>query len=250
VSDSDQDVPESDALKASQKLWDFMRSLSTSKGIDIQSLLAKLATKQEQQLISPGAREDFNELCEAGCVREVLGGVVFLLQIIPAIERFWTLMVGDPDRRKKLTRTLETAAQELDHFFPALPDEVSQAKLQTKIQERFAEVGHIDPTALARELRFHITLLNAAENLASDTETHNVGEFLKYILVSYVNRATGRFRDRNVAGLLAGVGVSSTFEETAHRMWRNRNFDRLDAHFSGLVNKMHDMGVVISRSKT
>jgi hypothetical protein len=152
---SEAEPPDSKRLEAVQKLWDFARQLYQSKGIDIEKLLAKLAAKQEEQLNFPGARRDFTELCEAGCTPEVLGAIIFVLRVVPAIEKFWAFIVGHPERRRKLQRTLEATAQELDHFFPEVTDEANQEKLRTKLRARFAGVGHLHPSELASELRFY-----------------------------------------------------------------------------------------------
>ncbi len=58
---------------------------------------------------------------------------------------------------------------------------------------------------LVSELRFYIRFLNLAEGLAEDTETRSIWEVTKYLLASYVKRATDRFRDRNVSAILGQV---------------------------------------------
>jgi len=247
---SEAEPPDSERLEAVQKLWDFARQLYQSKGIDIEKLLADLAAKQEEQLPFPGARRDLTELCEAGCTREILGAIIFVLRVVPAIESFWAFIVGHAERRRKLTRTLEATAKELDHFFPEVNDEANQEKLRAKLRARFADVGHLYPSELASELRFYAGFLTLAERLASDTEARNLGQVLKYTLVGYVDRATGRFHDKNVMGLYAEVVGSTTLDEVAHRMWRKRNYSRLDRHFTGLADFLFDIGVVIARSRT
>src|SRR5207245_6347249 len=106
--------------------------------------------------------------------------------------------------------------------------------------------GHFPPLQLISELRFYRRILGFTEGLAKDTETRSIGELAKYVLVSYVNRATGTFRDRNASGLLAEVVGPASYTEDAHRMWRNRNYLRLEKHFSKLTEFIFAMGVVIA----
>ena len=87
---------ESDSQKAIQKLWDFAHEHYRSQGIDFGQLLRKLAAKQVEQLTPLQGREDFHELCGAGCTPEVLGVILFLIRIASDVEDFWTFMVGGP----------------------------------------------------------------------------------------------------------------------------------------------------------
>ncbi len=47
--------------------WNDFREARFAKGIDVARLYANWAAELKEGLTSPGAREEFAELCEAGC---------------------------------------------------------------------------------------------------------------------------------------------------------------------------------------
>ena len=56
---------------------------------------------------------------------------------------------------------------------------------------------------------------------------------------------TGRFHDGNVSGLLAEVFGPVDSNEVAQRMWRSRNYARLEKQFSKLTDFAVATSVVI-----
>ena len=86
--------------------WKTYRDICRSKPIDTIKLFMDLAEEEKQKLTSPGAREDFVELCESGCFQPILAGIVMLLRYAPQLEAFWTQMVGRPHNREKASLKL------------------------------------------------------------------------------------------------------------------------------------------------
>jgi hypothetical protein len=111
---TDTEKPKIEELPDEVALWKVYREARQAKGFDIAKFYNELAEEHEQRLTSPGAREDFTELCEAGCFQLVLAGIVALLRYSPLLEGFWTEMMGHPENREKATRALENAAQTLE----------------------------------------------------------------------------------------------------------------------------------------
>ena len=135
---------------------------------------------------------------------------------------------------------LENAAATLENVFRGfmtVEDENDRAE--------FAKIGRIPPSRMVSELRLYGRLINLAKLLAVDTEAHSLEEVSRYILSSYVNRATGRPHDKNVSGLIAEISNSTDYNEVAYRMWRNRNYERLEKHFSWIVDLL--LAMVIAR---
>jgi hypothetical protein len=73
-------------------------------------------------------------------------------------------------------------------------------------------------------------------------------ELSKYLLSSYVQVMTGRFHDRSVSGLVGEASVSPEYNEVSHRMWRTRNYERIDKHFSWMTRFLVAMSVVIAQT--
>lgn len=241
---SDADKPKIEELADEVALWNFYREAHRVKGFDIAQFYVDLAAEQKQRLTSPGAREDFTELCESGCLQLALAVIVALLRYSPLLERFWTEMVGWPDNREKATRILQNAAQTLENLFSsfiALENEGKSAE--------FTKIGRLPVSQLISELRFYTRFINFADSISADTETRSPVELSKYLLTSYVRRMTGWFHDRNVSGLIAEVTGSTDYNEVAQRMWRARNYNRTDKHYSWMTRFLVAMSVVIAQSE-
>lgn len=222
-------------------LWGMLCSIHAKKGLDLEKALNEWASAEAQQLPDPGARSDFEELCREGCTPLILAALMACLRWAPALEKFWELVVGDTATRVKTIRAIEKAIGALESLFGdlnAFEDQESKA--------RFERVGRIPPPQLLGELRLYVRLLNMAENLGVTTDTRSLPEFLRYLLAGYVRLATGRFRDRSVSGLLAYLDHPN-FDEVAQRMWRARNYDRLDKQFHRLSEFLHASSLVIAR---
>ncbi len=239
---ADNDRSEHDGYKEEQALWSAYRESRQSRKIDIDRLFAEWAAQEQQKLALPGAREDFAELCKHGCNPQVLAAIIALIRYSPRLEAIWAVIVGPPESRQQATRSLENAAATLEEVFGtfiAVEDEKDRAK--------FAKIERIPPSRMVSELRLYGRVINLAALLAVDTEAHSLGEVSKYILSSYANRTTGRFHDRNVSGLIGEIANSPEYNEVAHRMWRNRNYERLEKHFSRITEFLVAMSVVIAR---
>jgi len=202
-----------------------------------------LAEEEKQKLGSPGAREDFIELCGAGCFQPVLGGIVMLLRYAPRLEEFWTEMVGRPDNREKTTRTLESAAQNLENLFSG----VIASEIEGKSVE-LERIGRLPISRVVNELRFYTHLVKFAGSISAETETRSPSELAKYLASSYVMSMTGRFHDRSVSGLVGEVSGPPEYNEVAHRMWRTRNYERIDKHFSWMNRFLVAASVVIAQT--
>jgi hypothetical protein len=238
---SDTGKHELDRVEAAQALWDAHRKVLRASGIDLDKASAEWAAKEAQKLASPGARSDFAELRRHGCIPQVLAAIIVLFRFSPRAERLWAEMVGRPDKREKVTRALGKAAAILEDVFGELIDAEDESQ-----RAALANIGRIPLSRLVSELRFYVSYLNLAEWLAADTESHSLREVTRYLLASYVKRVTGRFCDRNVSALLGEVVGPSDYTEVAQRMWRARNYKRLEKHFSKLSDILVKMGLVIA----
>lgn len=236
------DRTEHDRYKDEQALWNAYRAGQRSRGINIDQLFSEWAAVEAQKLASPGAREDFEELCKDGCNPQVLAAIVALRRHSPRLEAIWAMIVSPPENRQKATQALENAAATLEQVFGAflaMEDEKARAK--------FAKIGRIPVSRMVSELRLYGRFINLAQLLAVDTQAHSLGEVSKYILSSYAKQTTRRFHDQNVSGLIGEIANSPEYNEVAHRMWRNRNYERLEKHFSWITGFLVAMSVVIAR---
>ncbi len=152
-------------------------------------------------------------------------------------------MVGSVYRREKTTKTLGKAVETLESLFGGLMAAEDEAQ-----REQFRRMGRLPLSSLVSELRFYIKLINGADRIRVDTGSHSLVEVCKYLLASYAERATGNFHDRNVSGLIEEL-TGSSYEEPAQRMWRKRNYRRLDKHFSSMTDLLIAASVVIASQR-
>ncbi len=130
------------AFDAEQGLWDTHRQVLLARGFDLDKPLAEWASQQAQKLASPGARQDFAELCGQGCTPQVLASIIALFRFSPRLERFWAEMVGHPGKRQKAVRALEKAATRLEETL----GEVIAAENEST-RETLASLGRLPPRA-------------------------------------------------------------------------------------------------------
>jgi hypothetical protein len=234
------DKPKIEELKDESIFWETFRETCLAKGIDVGEELSEWAADQAKRLTSPGAREEFAELCHGGCTPQVLAAIVVLMRNSPGLEIFWKTVMGPALKRQKTTRTLEKAAATLEEIFGGF---IALADQDATI---FTKMGRIPFSRVVSELRFYIRLTNLAESVRKKTGSHSLAEVSKYLLSSYVRCMTGNFRDRNVSGLVAELTGSVEHTEVAYRMWRSRNYRRLDKHYSWMTNILVAASVVIT----
>ena len=238
---SKREYSELDKVRATEGLWDVFAKILQKRGIDLNRTSAEWAARQAQKLAAPDARTAFVELCEHGCTPQVLAGILELFRSVPLLEKLWTEIVGEPDQRQKLARSLEKTAFMLEDGFGGLI-----AMEDEEVRREWSEFGRLPVTSVVSELRFYVDMLNSARGLADETETRSLQQVCRYLLASYVKRATGRFQDRNVSALLADVAGPPDYDEVAQRMWRSRNYLRLEKHFLKATDLLFFMGVAIA----
>lgn len=234
-----------DRLKEEQQFWDAYVRIRRQEGVDVNGLLAEWVREEKRKLDLVGGVRHFTELCNNGCVPQVLVGIIAFIRFSPNAEGLWSKVVGGPYSREKAVRGFEAAAAMIDDLFKPL------TLLEHSSEElgRLKALGRIPPSDVASELRFYARFVTLAERLSKDAQVRSVAVLSQYALVGYVRRATGRFHDRATSGLIASLRDRPAYNEIAHRMWRSRNYARYDKNFGGFVDLMTAFGVVIARSR-
>lgn len=221
-------------------IWKNLCGLHQAKGLDLGQLLDQWAKALETGLDQHGAKRDFDELREAGCLPKGLAALVLVLRCARAMERAWAEMVGDPSERVKTAASLEAADVTLEKLYSGVIE--SEAQLGT---ERLTNIGRIPISRLVSELRFHVRVITISSMLKSETEARSLEQVARYIVTAYVKQMSGEFHDRSVSGLIAEVLGNGEYNEVAHRMWRHRNYERLDKHYSWMANLLAVASVVV-----
>lgn len=228
-----------DALR---QVWKVYSEILSRRGFDLQQWTAH----QGESLPSPGARSDFKELCVEGCVPEMLAILVAFLRWCPKFEDSWAKIYASPNDCRRVRKNLEKTAKVLQGLFA-----FSISPEDEEIASEFDKIGRISPGQLVSELKLYAKGLDLMDRLPRETETRSLADFGKFSLTEYVKQATGRFRDRNVSGLIAEAIGPTDYNEVAHRMWRFRNFKRMSTHFQKLSELLSDIhGLASARNVT
>jgi hypothetical protein len=209
-------------------------------GFNLDEVLISWGKEEAKALETWSVRADFDELCTHGCRPEILALLIASFRFNPNLENFWTEMVGHPDNRQKTTKTLENAAVALETLFGRLIESEDEGQ-----RAEFTKLRRLPISAVVSELRFYIKFITLAERLSVYAESNSLTEICKYILAGYVKRSRGIFHDINVSALIAVLTDSQGFDEVAHRMWRSRNYKRLDKHFSWIAALLVAMSVAM-----
>jgi hypothetical protein len=236
--------PKVEDLAAEVAAWNAYREIRQAHGLDVVRLFARISDEVRQGLLSPGARENFANLRNAGCLPEGLAALVLFLRKAPTLEKFWNVMVGNPENRRIAMESLENAAQTLEALHADAPNYGTAAE-----DEQFARLERIPISRLVAELRLHVKLINIAQLIKNDTEARTPTEVARYLRTGYVRGMTGRFHDESVSGLVGEISMEADdYNEVAQRMWRARNYKRLEAHYSWIVEFLISMSVVMEHT--
>jgi hypothetical protein len=232
-------VIDSEEFDAWAALWDAHGEILAARGIDLKKLASTWAEQTKRKLADPGAQSDFKELCEVGCSPIVLAFLLGIMRFSPELPELWSQVAGPPEQRRKISLAFERTAETVEDAFRDL------MKADFKMPSSLTAKGIVPPTAVAESLRFYSRVLNLDASLASEAEARSGEELAKYMLVSYAKKATGRYRDRNIATIIGEIFGPVDYNEVAQRMWRSRNYVRLDKNFDWLTGLLFAAGVVM-----
>jgi hypothetical protein len=229
---------DADALKDElRQLFEGYAEVFSTRGYDLGKIASQWAKLEAAKLLSPGAADDLSELSDNGCVPQIICGLLALLRWSPKAEQMWERVYSRPDIRSKAQRSLEKSAaviEELFNFTISLEDKFIEAK--------FAAFGHLPPSRLAAELKAYGRFLAFLNRYPRDAQLRSFADFARFLLTDYVKAATGRFRDRNVSGLVSTIIGSDDYHEVAQRMWRHRNYARIKKRYPRLSELLVTIG--------
>jgi hypothetical protein len=254
-----------DEFKELRELWNLLCSINVSKSLDLPQLVQLLAMRKREVLVQWTSEADFDELCREGCSEVSLALALWAIEASQSIEQRWRKTVPSARRRKQIVRILEKAAdvlEELQNSFSAailegvkksLPEDLRKSvnlesgilNIVSNMKPKWpqnAPAPH--PANTIRALRLYARVLSMFHAISEETQAHSSDSIPKYLISAYVKRATGDFHDAQVSALIGSALGSGTYDETAHRMWRSRNYEPLEEECSSLVELLMGIGVV------
>lgn len=224
------------AMESRRQLWKATREFILHRGYDLKLVIPTWVDGQRELLRSMEGQEGFAELSELGCKPHMLLAILALLRHAPRLESTWKLAVEPPLIRERMAKRMDAAASAVEKMFLISPDD------EPKDWKHVEKLGHIPPYRIVSELRFYSQMMRFIGTFTKDIGAHSLTEVSKYLLADYVYRTTGRFRDRACSALVADVVRAPKYDEVIHRMWRNRNYRRLNRSLSGMSKFINGLG--------
>lgn len=253
-----------------RKLWNALCSIQASKGIDLKQAAESWVRKKRHSLSKWAAEGSFDQLCGAGCHPISLAIALWAISVSQSMAGAWHALVDSARHRNQIIRALEKAAtvlEELHMSFGALFFEDVKKSLDEDLRRSIGvnprslgavpdvdflslrNAPALNPATTIRVLKAYVQGLRASQAIFVDIGAHSSESLPKYLLSAYVKQATGQFHDPEVSALIGSALSIRSYDETAHRMWRSRNYQQLDKKNSSLVRGLLGIGVVTDLSE-
>ena len=220
-----------------RRIFDVSVQSATVHGLNLISDLWILADEKRTSL-DPEGKQAFDELCAEGCNAIALSACLGISRAMPVVGRVFTRVFGEAKARSRSSKKLREAAEVLKHLGPE--DYV-----------RILEDNHgcdpkspVGPITLAKNMEMFATILDLAELFHRKGQIKSRHDLPRFIVSDYVYQVTERWHDREVSALLQW-DVADVYDETAHRVWRNRNYRRLRGDYRIFAELLIPLGQVI-----
>jgi hypothetical protein len=219
-------------------------------------LLSDVLGGSDEDVISVLKKASLGELVEiltASGLRSDLAFTQFAELRLRVLDSF---LIGTDRQRleqegiRKETMAIALAAINMapgfDHIFHKLGDKRARQRRVKRLLAPIAvlkEVGdmmgdvtkNLPPTTIAApgllisNLQQYANMLTWADRFGEVVGSNSFLELTKFALAGLVKRVTNRYHDREVSALTGAALRNSDYDETAHRVWRIRNYSRLEA---------------------
>jgi hypothetical protein len=245
------DSPEK--LAAIQNLWNVHRAIYARRGVDVAKVFAGWAEQKRQSLQEYSATDSFDDLCKYGCAKLPLAIALGIIRPLDSFGPKWQRIMGGIRQREQKIRALEKAANVLEDLLGSAADEIiadfdksmdteNLNALRNELVSPGENVLKTPPNNYVPHPAVTISTLRMYASILQNTSDSPDG-FARYLISAYVYRTTGDFHDAEVSSLI-GAARDDPYDPTAHRMWRNRNYEQLDKSLSFLADLLTDFGKV------
>jgi hypothetical protein len=242
--------PASDRLGSDSALLGLKGTYSALKeglhenGADLAKIAYEWSLGIKKALEPEGADRDFEVLCDQGCHPWSLAVSVFAAEFYPILVLSVRAAFVRSKQRVGYSRKLRQAADILGQT--VFTDKMKDG-LWLKLKARHESLPE-PPSAMIRDLEFYARLFEFAELVSRNAGIKSDRDLPRFIVTSYVHPATGRWHDKEVSALVQGDGTE-IYDETAHRVWRNRNFSRLNRHYRTLSELLQEVGELVGATE-
>jgi hypothetical protein len=174
------------------------------------------------------------KLTEAGICRETLGFAMGFVWLSRVLDYCLKDLFGDRRARMRDAAALKRAVAVLKRMSAAVPN-AREVK------------GLPEFEVTAKSLETYSMMLVWGEALYAFTGAGSCQEMAKYSLAGVVKRISGKFHDREVSAMTGAALGDFEYDETAHRVWRIRTYDRLERSFPLVPMALQALNNVLMR---
>ena len=251
-----------------REFWHKLCSIQLSNGVNLPDRLGAWTKGKEDLLRRAGVCREYEELCSAGCIPISLAIALSTFRISRKTAEIWKSTLGSKRQRTQTIGHLQKAADSLERAHEQLIDAVLAQKnimldpdlrrwLSTAPDRpqgrpwsvpwpKDARAQH--PMTVVNSLRTYASIVSVFDEISEGQHVHSADSFSRYLLSAYVKRVTNEFHDREVSALISAASGIEGYDETTHRVWRSRNYSKLDQEFSSLAELMCGIGLVIAET--
>ena len=228
-----------------RELWCAFAEVLNECGVNLLSIAENWANETKNKLREYGADFEFEALCRSACSAVALAATLKALEVFPVFAATWGSILGPRHQRDRFIKKLNEAADAIDALaLAAGVDDGSVFRLWPK-----RDTAPIPPHKLTRSLRTYAGTLGMVQALTRETEIRSPQDLPRYLITGYVCRATGRWHDREVSAIIAAVGEREDYDENAHKMWRTRNYARLEKYYHGFAELLCAVAAVAEEQR-
>jgi hypothetical protein len=255
-----------DDFQSLRGLWHALCSAESTRGIDLLHVYQLWAAAKRESLREWSSHADFDELCGRGCNELCLAFTIAVIEASKSAATTWRKTFGSARHRQQIIRALSKGADALEEVHEKFID-VRLEGFNVKLDDDLRKTVSADPNLISgspnkwpnflpthpattiRSLRVFAAVLGSVDTFSKETGVHSPASFSKYVISAYVKRTTAEFHDREVSALIGSALNAGPYDETAHRMWRSRNYDQLEKALSFIPDFVVGIGAVSSEKE-
>jgi len=162
-------------------------------------------------------RQDVARLETLGLRKEVLAIAMMAINLSPGLDNGFQEIFGDKKTRNRYTKALLAPIPVLK-LFAANFDE---------LYKQFPRPSMPNASKVTSDLNMFASGFLVIEKVYEFLGTRSILEASKFALASLVKTTSARYLDREVSALTGAALQKEDYDETSHRVWRIRNYQRL-----------------------
>jgi len=220
-----------------QMAYTKTREILLKKGLDLDQEIRHWIARTVEALQEIGIDSDFIYLCDLGCDRLSLTLALFASDLLPVIARAFRATFGMNWEMEGRIHKLRAAAETIKELPFAQPKSEALFMLMDPGDPNRPPL----PSGIISGLEFYAKYLEIFELLAKMADIRSKNDLPRYLITSYVRLVTKKWNDQQVSALLHQT-ARGVYDATAHRMWRSRNFGRLDKKYYLLPEMLQQIG--------